>query len=89
MFWSRFFEGYGLVVASSLDGRPVSFIYMAGDPPDSVRDACEAQHDQLEALVVAHAEPRRRTLWRVPSLPYTPIRRVLHGVFEKIGHFPL
>ena len=50
-FGSRFFKDYGLVVACSTSGQPIRFVYMAGDPPESVRVACEAQKDHLETLI--------------------------------------
>lgn len=52
----RFFEGYGLVAASTVGGS-LQFIYVAGDPPQSIRDACEREQDQLVALLSGESFP--------------------------------
>lgn len=51
-FRFRWFDGYGLVVAVVGDG-PARFIYLAGEPPQGIRDACEGQEKQLVSLVAA------------------------------------
>ena len=47
------FKGYGLVAASVARGRPAVFIYLAGDPPDRLREACERQKDLIVPLLGA------------------------------------
>jgi hypothetical protein len=64
----RFFEGYGLVAASTASGS-LRFIYMAGEPPDSVRDACEREKDELVALFAGEGVP--------------PVRAIASGVVER------
>jgi hypothetical protein len=49
----RFFDGYGLVVASG----SLRFIYMAGEPPKCVRDACEREKKQLVTLIARERLP--------------------------------
>jgi len=59
----RFFAGYGLVVASTVGGS-LHFIYMAGDPPQSVRDACEREKEDLVALLARESVPPVRGVAR-------------------------
>jgi len=74
MFRFRFFDGYGLVVASAASGA-LRFIYMAGEPPEGVRDACEREKEQLVALIAREATPPVRIARFVGRIA----RRARHG----------
>jgi hypothetical protein len=88
MFWAHFFEGYGLVIASNVGGS-LHFIYLAGDPPDSVRHACEAQENQFVPPILIEAQEERPGCGGATRTSRNPIRRVFQVLFEKIGNLLL
>ena len=62
MILIRHFEGYGAVAAVTASDS-CRFIYLAGNPPDSLRETCEGLKDELKALQVGAVQEGLR--WRV------------------------
>ena len=99
MILLRHYPGCG-PVAALVTASSCRFVYLTGDPPDSLRETCQRQQEELQALVVGHVPEGFG--WRVfsdtmrvdPSEPRQPERRapgrrlqnLLHLVLKRTQH---